>query len=106
LTATNIAIGDPATRPDFIGVIYGALRTPVPGDAPPAFIATAADDIFFPKDGLLLYDAWTKAGRPAELHQYERGGHGFGMKVTGAPSDHWFDEFVWWMQARGLFKVS
>ncbi len=100
-TAANVAIGDPSARPDFVGLIYGGLRTPVPKDAPPAFIATAADDPLLPNDGLLLYRAWREAGRPAELHQYERGGHGFGIKPKGATSDHWIDEFVWWMGARG-----
>ncbi|MEN2793229.1 alpha/beta hydrolase [Sphingomonas oligophenolica] len=102
--AVDVAIGDPAGRPDFVGVIYGALRTPVPKDAPPAFIATAANDEFLPNDPVSLYDAWKAAGRSAELHIYERGGHGFGMTQQGASSDHWFDEFIWWLQSRGLMK--
>jgi acetyl esterase/lipase len=100
--AADLAVGDAASRPDFVGLIYGTLRLPVPGDAPPAFIATAADDPMLPNDPMLLYNAWKAAGRPAELHIYERGSHGFGMTTQGASSDHWFDEFVWWMQSRGL----
>ncbi len=104
--AADLAIGDRATRPDFVGIIYGGLRTPVPRDAPPAFIATAADDPMLPNDPVPLYSAWRAAGRPAELHIYDRGGHGFGMATQGASSDHWFDEFVWWMQSRGLAKPA
>ena len=55
-----------------------------------------------PNDPVPLYTAWRAAGSPAELHIYERGGHGFGMTTQGSTSDHWFDEFVWWMRSRGL----
>lgn len=98
--AVDLAIGDKAARPDFVGLIYGGLRTPVPTDASPAFIAAAADDDYMPGDAVQLYTAWRKAGVPAELHVYERGGHGFDLKPKGTTSDHWFDELVWWMQSR------
>jgi acetyl esterase/lipase len=93
--AADLAIGDAASRPDFVGLIYGGLRTPVPVGAPPAFIASAADDEYQPNDPVLLYMAWRKAGASAELHLYERGGHGFDLHRQGASSDHWFDQFLW-----------
>ncbi len=104
--AADLAIGDRASRPDFVGLIYGGLRTPVPADASPAFIAGAADDEYQPNDPVLLYAAWRKAGVSAELHLYERGGHGFGLKPKGRTSDHWFAELVWWMQSRGLMATA
>lgn len=100
--AADLAIGDRASRPAFLGLIYGGLRGPVPADAAPAFIAAAADDPYLPQDGPLLSSAWRKAGAAAELHMFERGGHGFDLRSKGAPSDHWFEEFLWWMRARGL----
>lgn len=100
--AAGLAIGGPATRPDFVGLIYGGLRTPVPADASPAFIAAASDDPFQPNDAVMTYQAWLKAGAAAELHVYERGGHGFGMKPQATTSDDWFLGFVRWMQSRGL----
>ena len=100
--AADLAIGDKASRPDFVGLIYGGLRTPVPDNAPPAFIAGAADDEYQPNDPILLYSAWRRAGVAAELHVYEHGGHGFGLKRQGVTSDHWLDEFMWWLKARGL----
>lgn len=100
--AADLAIGSKASRPDFVGLIYGGVRTPVPEDAPPAFIAGAADDEYQPEDPILLYTAWRKARAPAELHVYERGGHGFDLHPKGTTSDHWFSEFTLWMQARGL----
>lgn len=104
--AADLAIGDKASRPDFVALIYGGLRTPVPADAPAAFIAAAADDEYQPQDAVLLYDAWRRAGVAAELHVYERGGHGFDLRPKGTTSDHWFEEFRWWMQSRGLMKAD
>ena len=104
--AADLAIGDKATRPDFVGLIYGGLRTPVTADASAAFIAAAADDDYLPGDAMQLYTAWRRAGAPAELHIYERGGHGFGLRPKGTTSDHWFDALVWWMQSRGLMTSS
>ena len=102
--AADLAIGEKASRPAFVGLIYGGLRTPVPTDASPAFIAAAADDEYMPEDALQLYAAWRKAGVPAEVHVYEMGGHGFDLRPKGTTSDHWFDEFTWWMKARGLLE--
>jgi acetyl esterase/lipase len=95
---------DTTTRPAFVAPIYG-LKTfehPIRSDAPPLFIAIASDDAFFPTGATDLYTAWRKAGVPAELHVYEQGGHGFGMKPGIATSSHWIDEFLWWLQARKL----
>nr|WP_253069907.1 alpha/beta hydrolase [Sphingomonas sp. H160509] len=104
--AADLAIGAKASRPDFVGLIYGGLRTPVPEDAPPAFIAGAADDEYQRNDPVLLYTAWRQAGASAELHLYERGGHGFDLHAKGTTSDHWFDELVWWLQSRGLLRPT
>lgn len=100
--AVDLAIGNAATRPNFVGLFYGGLRTPVPSGASPAFIAAAADDDYLPNDSAQIYAAWRKAGAPAELHVYEHGGHGFDLEPKRTTSDHWFDELVWWMQSRGL----
>ena len=104
--AADLAIGDRASRPDFVALLYGGLRTPVPASAPPAFIAAAADDEYQPNDAALLFSAWRKAGASAELHIYDRGGHGFALEPKGTTSDHWFDEMIWWMQSRGLLTRS
>lgn len=97
--AADLAIGPMATRPDFVALIYGGLRTPVPANAPPAFIAGAADDEYQTNDPLLLFSAWRQAGAPAEMHVYERGGHGFSLAPQGTTSDYWIDELIWWMRS-------
>lgn len=104
--ATDLAIGDKVSRPDFIALFYGGLRMPVPADAPPAFIAAASDDEYQPNDAVQIFTAWRQAGVAAELHVYERGGHGFDLTPNGTTSDHWFDELVWWMKSRHLVGPS
>jgi hypothetical protein len=44
------------------------------------------------------------AGYKPELHRFQSGGHGFGMGKRFTTSDHWVDEFFWWMEANGLTR--
>lgn len=99
--ATAIAGQD--ARPAFLGDIYGPLAAmPVPADAPPLFVALAADDPLFGAPEYGLIDAWRKAKRPVEFHLYEQGGHGFGMYAKETTSTGWFDAFAAWLRTRGL----
>ena len=100
--AADLATGPEESRPDFVGMLYGGLRNPVPADAPPAFIAAATDDELLPEDSVRAFVAWRALGVPAELHIYDYGGHGFNLWPKGTTSDAWFDQFVSWMSARGL----
>jgi acetyl esterase/lipase len=98
----SAATTDPEARPAFVVDVYGAFfRAAVPDDAPPCFTVVAADD--FALDWCL--DAarqWRDAGCPIELHVYERGGHGFGLRTQGAPIDAWTDRLADWLNSRGL----
>jgi acetyl esterase/lipase len=83
----------PEGRPAFVAAIYAAAGRlkdrPVPADAPPMFIAAATDDnLGLAPDSVALYQKWTEAQRPAELHMYAKGGHGFGMRQHNLPTDH------------------
>lgn len=96
---------DPGGAPlAFAAPIYGGETggRPVPADAPPMFIAVAVDDrlLFTVVRG--LFEAWTDAGKTAELHAYARGGHGFGSARQGLPSDGWLDQFGAWLVDQGL----
>ncbi len=96
---------DAASRPDFAAPIYPAYRTatPVPDDAPPLFIAMADDDkLISPNSGARLYMAWHSARKPAELHIFSRGNHGFGMKTQNRPSDTWINLFYTWLEDSGF----
>lgn len=89
------------SRLDFVGSIYGALwdGLNVPADAPPLFIAGAVDDRVTAEPSPQLFTAWRAAGRPVEMHLYERGSHGFGMVKQGLPSDLWIDQFHAWLMS-------
>ncbi|MEG3083663.1 alpha/beta hydrolase [Sphingomonas sp. PB2P12] len=103
--ATTVAGGD--AKPAFIGNIYGPLAAmTVPADAPPLFVALAADDPFFANAGFGLIENWRAAKRPVEFHLFEQGGHGFGMYPKPTTSTGWFDEFTRWMAMHGLLKAA
>jgi acetyl esterase/lipase len=92
-------------KPAFIADIYGPLSAvTVPADAPPLFVALAADDPFFANAGFGLIDSWRAAKRPVEFHLYEQGGHGFGMYQKTTTSTGWFDGFTRWLAMHGYLK--
>jgi acetyl esterase/lipase len=103
----------PESRPAFAAVIYGwgpggklsKDQAPVPGDAPPMFIAAATDDSFgLAPESIDLYEKWTGAQKSAELHMYAKGGHGFAMIKQNLPTDHWIDRFADWLESQGWLK--
>jgi hypothetical protein len=49
-----------------------------------------------------FYSLWREAGHPVELHIYAQGGHGFGMRKQGLPSDNWIDRLAEWLKAFGF----
>jgi acetyl esterase/lipase len=96
-------------RPAFAALIYAAgsrfKDSPVPLDAPPVFVAAATDDnLGLAPDSVALYEKWTGAHKPAELHLYAKGGHGFGMRKQNLPTDHWIDRFADWLELQGWLK--
>jgi acetyl esterase/lipase len=99
--------GDAAARPDFLAPIYAAVRgfdlATLPEGGGPLFAVAASDDeLGLAPDSVRIYDAWRAAGLPAELHMYATGGHGFGMKTQGVPSDTWIERFGDWLGALDL----
>ena len=97
------------SRPAFVAPIYagasGFKDIPVPADAPPMFLAAATDDqLGLAPDTIALYNAWTAAHKSAELHMFAKGGHGFGMRKQGLPSDRWIDRFGDWLEMEGWLK--
>jgi acetyl esterase/lipase len=95
---------DAESRPSFAAPIYTALWEfeAVPADAPPLFIALANDDQMAVDNSIPLYTRWRAAGRPAELHIYARGGHGFGMLKNNLPCEHWIEHFGEWLRGEGF----
>lgn len=101
--AADVAM-EPKTALAFVAPIYGGETQghAVPPDAPPLFTVIAQDDrlLFRVVEG--LYADWSSADRPAELHIFARGGHGFGMVRQGLPVDRWIDLFGDWLVDRGF----
>jgi hypothetical protein len=51
-----------------------------------------------------LYLLWKGANKPAELHSYAGGGHGFGVPKRDRPTDGWMERFGDWLRWQGLMK--
>ena len=98
----------PQNRPDFVAPIYLAYSWTlkdqgVPDNAPPIFILAATDDpLGLASQSVDLYRDWTVAKKPAELHLFAKGGHGFGMNTQKLPTDGWIDRFADWLDYQGL----
>ena len=43
-----------------------------------------------------------RAGAPLELHVYESGGHGFGVRKVGHPCETWTDRCLDWLRSAGI----
>jgi acetyl esterase/lipase len=85
--------------PANLALIYGGLSAAKPkAPVPPLFAAQAADDPLFPVTGIDLLHSWRQAGQRAELHLYEKGGHGFGLRnLRGTTADGWMDAYLAWL---------
>jgi acetyl esterase/lipase len=98
------------TRPNFAAPIYLAYSWTikdrgVPADAPPLFVLAATDDqLQLAPHSVQIYQDWVKAGKPAELHLYAKGGHGFGLRKQNLPSDRWIQLFADWLDLQGWMK--
>jgi acetyl esterase/lipase len=75
-------------------------------DTPPVFLAIAHDDSRFSPGNALFYLALQRAGVPAELHIFAKGGHGFGMKKTGEEIAKWPMLAGNWMRVMGFLGDS
>jgi acetyl esterase/lipase len=72
-------------------------------NTPPTFIVHATDDKTVPiANSEQLLKALLDNNVPAELHKFDVGGHGFGMRKRGIPVDNWPDLLKSWLKARSL----
>ena len=99
------------SRPDFIAALYpGTTLIPTQkprNDTPPLFIAVAENDqLGLASPSVQIYNDWFNMGLKAELHIYSQGGHGFGMRKQGLPSDKWIERFYEWSVAEGFVMTE
>ena len=69
-------------------------------------MAWAQDDNVALQPVRKFYDALIAAGIKPDTHIYSAGGHGFGMAKHGTPSDHWVDDFYFWLESQHLTTAS
>ena len=102
-------------RPDFAIALYpGHLAVPANNFAlnpdirvtsltPPTFLLHAEDDPVDPvENSLVYYAALRKAGVPAEMHVYVKGGHAFGLRPTESPITRWPALVETWLGTIGI----
>lgn len=78
----------------------------IPAKLPPIFLAWAQDDALVIEAVNKFYDSLKSAGHKPEAHIFSAGGHGFGMRRQGTSSDHWIEEFYYWLEAQGFTRPA
>jgi acetyl esterase/lipase len=82
------------------------VKDKVTKDTPPMFLIHAFDDPVTANNSLALAVELKKVGVPTELHIYDAGGHGYGLRLVNAlPITTWPKRCEEWMQRRGLLKI-
>jgi acetyl esterase/lipase len=79
----------------------------VDGDTPPLFLIHASDDGLVPvANSIDLCRAMLDHKRPAEMHLFDEGGHGFGARLPQTmPASIWPRLFARFAARKGLFPV-
>ena len=76
----------------------------VSAQTPPTFLVHASDDeAVKSENSIVFYQALLRNKIPAELHIYQKGGHGFGLN-NPTTADKWFDRCENWLRSNGLLK--
>jgi acetyl esterase/lipase len=74
-------------------------------NTPPAFIVYANDDKTVPvENSKMFYSELQSKNIPSEIHSFDIGGHGFGMRKNGIPADNWPDLLKNWLKSNKLIK--
>jgi acetyl esterase/lipase len=91
-------IGNPASREN---ELLFSNEKQVSPRTPPTFLVHADNDEGVkPENSLYFYMALRKNKVPAEMHIYQKGGHGFGLR-NYANRDLWLERCKNWMDANG-----
>ena len=83
---------------------YYSNELQVSDSTPPAFLVHATDDKSVKvENSIRFYEALVNHHVSAEMHIYQKGGHGFGMKLP-INKDLWLDRCKNWMTTNGWLK--
>ncbi len=101
-------------KPDFTALIYPAYlcdetlklapEFKIQADTPPCFLLQTEDDGIQVENALAWFWAMKKAGAPAELHCYSKGGHGYGILRNGQPVADWVRHAADWFHRTAGIK--
>ena len=101
-------------RPDFCLLVYPAYldgenfqlapEVKVSSATPPTMMIQAEDDKSYINSSLFYYYALKEAGVPAWMHLYSKGGHGYGLRDTGAAVNEWPDRAEDWFREIGVIE--
>lgn len=99
-------------RPDFCLLVYPAYldadkfqvapEVQPTEDTPPTMLIQTEDDKSYINSSLFYYYALKEAGVPARMHLYSKGGHGYGLRETGAAVNEWPDRAEDWFREIGI----
>jgi acetyl esterase/lipase len=91
-------LGEAAADPQLSA--YYSCEQQVTSNTPPTFLVTAADDpTVKAENSIRMYQALKKNHVPAELHIFEKGGHGFGMRNPGKTvTQQWPGQLEAWLR--------
>jgi len=82
-----------------------SVETRVTAQTPPVFLVHAQDDGAVPvENSILFFQALTRAKVPAEMHLFERGGHGAGMGAGHGDFSLWPKRAEEWLRDRKLIQ--
>lgn len=76
-------------------------------DTPPTFLMHTEEDQTVPiENSIMFYQALRNAKVPAEMHLYEKGPHGAGIRPGYGTTSDWPKQAEAWLRARGLLPTS
>lgn len=80
---------------------------PIGKNTPPLFLVHAFDDHIPVQNTLLLASEYRSAGGSAEVHVYDTGGHGYGLRpVQELPVTRWPEPAEAWLKRRGFLTKA
>jgi acetyl esterase/lipase len=87
---------------------HRSVERRVDAATPPLFLIHASDDGLVPvANSIGLYQAMLDQKRPAEMHLFDEGGHGFGVRLpTAVPASIWPRLFARFAARKGVFPAS
>lgn len=84
-----------------------SAETRVTKATPPVFLFHTQEDASVPlENSLQFYAALRAAGVPTEMHLFEKGPHGFGMRQDLGPTSDWPRLFENWLRAYGWLPAA